>query len=98
MIHAYTGFAVRAAEKPLLDAGHSDALMRRAAWGLTTHVLRELRARGQVAGATSAALVGTGNNDGDALWVLTFLRRRDVDAVAVPMGERMDRTGLTALL
>ncbi len=98
MIHAYTGSAVRVAEKPLLDAGRGDVLMRCAAWGLAAAVLRELRARGPVAGATVAALVGTGNNGGDALWALSFLRRRGVDAVAVPVGERMHEAGLAALL
>ncbi|MGD6979921.1 MULTISPECIES: NAD(P)H-hydrate dehydratase [Citricoccus] len=98
MIHAYTGSAVRAAEKPLLDAGHGDALMRRAAWGLATCVLRQLRARGPVAGVAVAALVGTGNNGGDALWALSFLRRRGVDVVAVPMAERMHPAGLAAFL
>ncbi len=98
MMQAYTGSAVRAAERPLLDAGQGDALMRRAAWGLATHTLRELRARGPVAGATVVALVGTGNNGGDALWALSFLRRRGVDAVAVPMGARMHEAGLAAHL
>lgn len=98
MIPAYTGSAVRAAERPLIDAGQGDALMRRAAWGLATHVLRALRDRGPVAGATVAALVGTGNNGGDALWALSFLRQRGVDAVAVPTGTRMHEAGMAALL
>ncbi|VXA97098.1 NAD(P)H-hydrate dehydratase [Citricoccus sp. K5] len=93
---AYTGTAVRAAEKPLLDAGQGEALMRRAAWGLAAWVVRELRSRGPVAGSTVAALVGTGNNGGDALWALSFLRRRGVDAVAVPTGGRMHEVGLDA--
>lgn len=97
MIHAYTGTAVRAAEKPQLDAGQGEALMRRAAWGLAAWVVRELRSRGPVAGSTVAALVGTGNNGGDALWALAFLRRRGVDAVAVPTGDRMHEAGLEAL-
>ncbi|MEV4901999.1 NAD(P)H-hydrate dehydratase [Citricoccus sp. NPDC055426] len=97
MIHAYTGAAVRAAEKPLLDAGHGAVLMRRAAWGLAAAVLRVLRARGSVAGSTVAALVGMGNNGGDALWALSFLRRRGVDAVAVPTGKAMHEAGLAAL-
>ncbi|MDI3329734.1 MAG: NAD(P)H-hydrate dehydratase [Micrococcus sp.] len=97
MIHAYTGTAVRSAERPLLDAGQGDTLMRRAACGLATHVLRAVRARGAVSGATVAALVGTGNNGGDALWALSFLRRRGVDAVAVPTGPRMHEAGLAAL-
>ncbi|WP_298043368.1 NAD(P)H-hydrate dehydratase [uncultured Citricoccus sp.] len=97
-MHAYPGSAVRAAERPLLETGHGDELMRRAAWGLATHVLRELRARGPVAGVAVVALVGTGNNGGDALWALSFLRQRGVDAVAVPTGARMHEAGLDALL
>ncbi|MFC4428437.1 NAD(P)H-hydrate epimerase [Citricoccus alkalitolerans] len=92
MIHAYTGAAVRAAESPLLRAGQGAALMRRAAWGLARVVVGELR-RGPVAGATVTALVGTGNNGGDALWALAFLRRRGVNVVAVPTGERMHAAG-----
>ncbi|WOO98851.1 NAD(P)H-hydrate dehydratase [Micrococcus terreus] len=84
MLRAHTGTAVRAAERPLLEAGQGDALMRRAAWGLAQHTLAELRRRGPVAGSTVAALVGSGNNGGDALWALSFLRRRGVHAVAVP--------------
>ena len=84
MLRAHTGTAVRAAEQPLLEAGQGDALMRRAAWGLAQHVLAELRRRGPVAGSTVAALVGSGNNGGDALWALSFLRRRGVHTVAVP--------------
>ncbi|MFB9071524.1 NAD(P)H-hydrate dehydratase [Citricoccus parietis] len=60
-------------------------------------MVRELRFRGPVAGSTVAALVGTGNNGGDALWALSFLRRRGVDAVAVPTGDRMHEAGLDAL-
>ncbi|MGM7668533.1 NAD(P)H-hydrate dehydratase [Microbacterium sp. A93] len=97
MNHAYTVTAVRSAERPLLDSGQGDALMRRAAWGLAVVVLLELRSRGPVVGSTVAALVGTGNNGGDALWALAFLRRRGVDAVAVPSGDRMHEVGLDAL-
>lgn len=85
MLPAHTGTAVRAAEQPLLDDGQGDALMRRAAWGLAQHVLAELRRRGPVAGSTVAALVGSGNNGADALWALSFLRRRGVHTVAVPV-------------
>ncbi|MEW1979532.1 NAD(P)H-hydrate dehydratase [Citricoccus sp. NPDC079358] len=97
MIHAYTGDAVRAAESPVLRAGQGEALMRRAAWKLAIGVVRELRSHGPVAGSTVAALVGTGNNGGDALWALSFLRRRGVNAVAVPTGDRMHEVGLDAL-
>ncbi|MEU3846947.1 NAD(P)H-hydrate dehydratase [Micrococcus terreus] len=98
MLRAHTGTAVRAAERPLLEAGQGDALMRRAAWGLAQHVIGLLRERGQVSGATVAALVGPGNNGGDALWALSFLRRRGMRAVAVPVAERLHDAGHAALL
>lgn len=97
MTQANAGSAVRAAEKSILDAGHGEVLMRRSAWGLARLVVRELRSRGTVAGSTVAALVGTGNNGGDALWAPSFLRRRGVNAVAVPTGDRMHEAGLAAL-
>lgn len=82
---AVSGAAVRAAERPLLEAGRGEELMRRAAWALAQHVLTVLRERtGRVAGTTVAALVGAGNNGGDALWALAFLRRRGVACTAVP--------------
>ena len=84
-MRAVTGTQVREAELPLVAAGQGPALMRRAAWGLAEHVAAVLRERGRVYGATVAALVGTGNNGGDALWALAFLRRRGVEAVAVPV-------------
>nr|WP_298987242.1 NAD(P)H-hydrate dehydratase [uncultured Micrococcus sp.] len=82
---AVPGSTVRAAEEPLLAAGRGPELMRSAAWALAEHAATLLRARGPVAGATVAALVGPGNNGGDALFALAFLRRRGVAAVAVPV-------------
>ena len=82
---AVTGSAVRTAEEPLLAAGRGPELMRAAAWALAEHAAALLRERGPVAGATVAALVGPGNNGGDALFALAFLRRRGVAAVAVPV-------------
>ena len=82
---AGAGSAVRAAEAPLLAAGRGPAMMRDAAWALAEHAASLLRARGPVAGTTVAALVGPGNNGGDALFALAFLRRRGVAAVAVPV-------------
>ena len=82
---AVTGSAVRAAERPLLEAGRGEELMRCAAWALAQHVVEVLRERtGRVAGTRAAALVGSGNNGGDALWALAFLRRRAVACTAVP--------------
>ena len=82
---AVTGSAVRTAEEPLLAAGRGPELMRAAAWALAGHAAALLRERGPVAGTTVAALVGPGNNGGDALFALAFLRRRGVAAVAVPV-------------
>lgn len=84
LIPVWTGEQIRAAEKPLLDAGEGEALMRRASWGLAAHILQILQAqRGSVYGATVVGLIGSGNNGGDGLYALASLRRRGVDARAV---------------
>ena len=76
LLPVYTGEQVRAAEAPLLESGQGPELMRRASWGLAAAVLNLLRERGTVYGARVAGLIGSGNNGGDGLWALTFLRRR----------------------
>jgi hydroxyethylthiazole kinase-like uncharacterized protein yjeF len=82
--HYYTADQIRAAEAPVLAALPDGALMRRAASGLATAVAAELRRRaGGVAGRVVCAVVGSGDNGGDALWAATFLRRRGVAAYAV---------------
>ncbi|MDQ1321595.1 MAG: ADP-dependent NAD(P)H-hydrate dehydratase / NAD(P)H-hydrate epimerase [Actinomycetota bacterium] len=84
MRHYYTADQIRAAEAPVLAALPDGALMRRAASGLATAVAAELRRRaGGVAGRVVCAVVGSGDNGGDALWAATFLRRRGVAAYAV---------------
>lgn len=86
MARAYTAEQIRTAEEPLLAAGAP--LMRRAAHGLAQQVLTILRDRGtgRVSGARVVALVGKGNNGGDALWALAVLRRRGVHVSAIPVG------------
>ena len=55
--------------------------MRRAANGLATAIARELVVRtGGVVGRSICAVVGSGDNGGDALWAVTFLRRRGAAA------------------
>ncbi|WP_049897432.1 NAD(P)H-hydrate dehydratase [Nesterenkonia massiliensis] len=84
LIPVWTGEQIRAAEQPLLNVGEGEALMRRASWGLAAHILQILQAqRGSVYGATVVGLIGSGNNGGDGLYALAFLRRRGVDARAV---------------
>lgn len=84
MRHYYTAEAIRAAEAPLLASRPEGALMRRAAYGLARVIADELRGRtGGVNGRQVCAVVGSGDNGGDALWAATFLRRRGAQASAV---------------
>lgn len=84
MRHYYTAEQIRVAEAPLLAGQPEGALMRRAATGLAAVIAAELRARtGGIAGRGVCAVVGAGNNGGDALWAATFLRRRGAAAAAV---------------
>ena len=96
MRHYYTADAIREAEAPLLASLPEGALMRRAAFGLATAIARELDLRiGGVAGHQICAVVGSGDNGGDALWAATFLRRRGAAAAAVLLNP--DRTHRAAL-
>ncbi len=84
MRHYFSADAIRDAEAPLLASLPDGALMRRAAFGLATEIIRELTAvAGGVAGRRVCAVVGSGDNGGDALWAATFLRRRGAAADAV---------------
>lgn len=78
MIRAYRTDAIRAAEEPLLAAGVP--LMRYAAAALAVETMKEL---GQVSGSRVLALVGGGNNGGDALYALVRLRSRGAHATAL---------------
>lgn len=96
MRHYYSADAIREAEAPLLAALPDGALMRRAAFGLATAIGRELKARtGGIAGRRVCAVVGSGDNGGDALWAATFLRRRGAAADAVLLNP--ERTHAAAL-
>lgn len=94
MRYFYSADAIRDAEAPLLASLPDGVLMRRAAFGLATVIAREL---GTVAGRTVCAVVGSGDNGGDALWAATFLRRRGAGASAVLLKpERTHRQALAA--
>jgi hydroxyethylthiazole kinase-like uncharacterized protein yjeF len=97
--HYYSADAIRAAEAPLLATLPDGALMRRAAYGLAGAIVRELvRLTGGLAGTRVCAIVGSGDNGGDALWAATFLRRRGVAADAILLSpERAHAAGLAAL-
>jgi ADP-dependent NAD(P)H-hydrate dehydratase / NAD(P)H-hydrate epimerase len=98
MRHYYSVDAIRQAEAPLLASLPDGALMRRAAFGLATEIVGELRARtGGVAGRRVCAVIGSGDNGGDALWAATFVRRRGAAADAVLLNpEHTHRKGLAA--
>lgn len=96
MRHYYSVDAIRDAEAPLLASHPDGALMRRAAFGLATEIVAELTARaGGVAGRRVCAVVGSGDNGGDALWAATFVRRRGAAADAVLLNP--ERTHAKAL-
>ncbi len=84
MRYYYSADAIREAEAPLLASLPDGALMRRAANGLAIAIARELVVRtGGVSSRSVCAVVGSGDNGGDALWAATFLRRRGAAASAV---------------
>ncbi|GAB3518247.1 bifunctional ADP-dependent NAD(P)H-hydrate dehydratase/NAD(P)H-hydrate epimerase [Arthrobacter monumenti] len=97
MIHAYTGTQIRAAEAPLLGIGQGNALMQRAAYGLASTVLRELRRleRG-VYGRRLVVLAGSGNNGGDALFAAARLSRQGMGTTAVLTSARVHPEALAA--
>jgi len=96
MRHYFTAHQIRAAEAPLLAGLPDGALMRRAATGLASAITAELRHRtGGVAGRGVCAVVGSGDNGGDALWAATFLHRRGAAASAILLNP--ERTHVAAL-
>ena len=98
MRHYYTADEIREAEAPLLASLPDGGLMRRAAFGLATAIARELALlTGGISGRRICAVVGSGDNGGDALWAATFLRRRGAAAAAVLLSpERTHRKALAA--
>ena len=98
MRYYYSADEIREAEAPLLASLPDGALMRRAANGLATAIAGELLVHtGGLAGRSVCAVVGSGDNGGDALWAVTFLRRRGVAASAVLLNpERTHQKALAA--
>jgi hydroxyethylthiazole kinase-like uncharacterized protein yjeF len=98
MRHYYTADEIREAEAPLLASLPEGGLMRRAAFGLATAIVRELvQLTGGISGRRVCAVVGSGDNGGDALWAATFLCRRGVAAAAVQLNpERTHKAALAA--
>ena len=98
MRHYYTADEIREAEAPLLASLPDGGLMRRAAFGLATAIVRELiLLTGGISGRRICAVVGSGDNGGDALWASTFVCRRGAAAAAVLLNpERTHKAALAA--
>ena len=95
---AYLAATIRAAEEPLLES-IPGVLMQRAAAGLASAVLREVRqVRGRVHGARVLLAVGAGNNGGDALYAGVRLLRRGVRVDAWRTAGRVHDEAWTAFL
>jgi len=95
VIGLFTPDEVRAAEEPVLAATPEGELMQRAAGGLATVCLRLL---GRSYGIRVTALIGAGNNGGDALFAGAALARRGARVTAVLLSPgREHRAGLAAL-
>lgn len=92
---AYPGDVIRAAERPLLEAGAQ--LMERAAQALALFSNATLRSRrSQVTGARVSVLAGPGNNAGDALFAAAALSRDGASVSIVKLFERTHEAGLRA--
>ncbi|MRX43501.1 NAD(P)H-hydrate epimerase [Agromyces kandeliae] len=98
----YTAEQVRAAERPLLEAG--EPLMRRAAEALADEVSGLLGANGITSdrGTDAAArplvlvLAGSGDNGGDALFAGAHLAARGADVRIAAIGSRLHDGGAEA--
>lgn len=84
MFRAYQTEQVREAEAKVVAAAPVDSFMKRAAEAVAQEVINEIAARGQIiAGSVVAGLVGGGDNGGDALYALSFLRQVGTECVAL---------------
>lgn len=96
---AFQVSAIRSAEEALMSELDQGQLMQRAAHGLSIELadLLENRCTG-VAGGRIVALIGAGNNGGDALFACAELVERGASVVALTMANRWHESGATALL
>src|SRR3954462_8372868 len=96
MRYYHSADAIREAEAPLLASLPDGVLMRRAANGLATAIARAMRVRTDgIAGRAVCAVVGSGDNGGDARGAATGRRRRGASAAAGQL--KPDRTHARAL-
>jgi len=90
---------IRSAEEALMKQLDAGALMQTAAHGLAVELSRVLDDRcGGVSGSRIVALIGSGNNGGDALFACSELASRGAAVVALTMAKRWHEAGARALL
>jgi hydroxyethylthiazole kinase-like uncharacterized protein yjeF len=90
---------VRAAEQSLMAHLPEGALMHRAAMGLEVIVAEMLeQVRGRVVGSAIVALIGSGNNGGDALWAATGWVRRGAGVLAITYADTWHSQAMRAFL
>lgn len=95
MLRAYTSQSVRLAEEPLIAAGAP--LMAEASAALAAQILGLMRAHGaRSSGTTVLALIGAGNNGGDALYAGALLARRGAAVHAALVTANSHPEGLAA--
>ena len=100
----YSVETIRAAEEATGELLASGVLMQRAASGLASAIMRELRgpgrgsACGRLRGRRVLVAVGSGNNGGDALWAAVRLLRRGVRVSAWRCGSRVHEQGWDAFV
>lgn len=92
MISAYTAADIRAAERPLLEAG--EPLMQRAARALAGRVTKRLRTPEE---PHVLVLAGRGANGGDALHAAAILRGEGMTADAIATAGTLHEEGAVAL-
>jgi hydroxyethylthiazole kinase-like uncharacterized protein yjeF len=93
MIRAYAVASVREAEAAAMSGLDEGELMSRAAVGLAAIASARL---GGPAGRRVVAMVGAGNNGGDALYALASLAQEGVTAVVLKVAESVHEGGLRA--
>jgi hydroxyethylthiazole kinase-like uncharacterized protein yjeF len=90
----YSADQVRAAERPLIDAGAP--LMQRAAAGLAAEVRKLLAERGTTSGGRVLLLVGSGDNGGDTLYAGAELAHGGAEVWFVQTGVHLHMAGAEA--
>src|SRR6185436_10416485 len=96
MISAYAVSAVREAEAAVMAGLAEGELMSRAASGLAAVASARLGGPGGLDGKRVVALVGAGDNGGDALYAAASLAREGAAVVVLRVAESVHEGGLRA--